>query len=557
MGLLGAIALSNYFSAHNFIKVSERSKTIFTVMNEVEDLFFWLTNAESRQRGFLLTGDEYNLKYYKERSDSVFIKLHFVKAHTQDNNEIKNILPVLEDLIKRRLAKLDYAVIVRKERGFTEAAKLIETGDIRAMKDSIRTLIYRIQEIESKQNNIIETNLRKSAEWTVINTIIGYIAAFILLVSIFTALIKEIAARIRSEEKTKKFAEEINDLYNNAPVGYYSLDPEGRITAINNTQLNWLGYDREELVNKKMFSEMLEDESVPKFNEHFTTLKQGKNVFNVELNVVKKNGNVMPALWNSTGIRNDKKEFLMSRSVLFDNTELSRNKHNLELLNKELQSFAYSVSHDLRAPLRHINGFIDLLTLKSGDKLDEQGKRYLTIIHEASRKMGTLIDELLSFSRMSRQEFLKTKVDLNAILADSIQSMMEYNNHSSRKIEWIIKELPVTECDPAMIRIVFNNLISNAVKFTGKKESAVIEIGSFEKNRQVIIYIKDNGAGFDMQYSSNLFGVFQRLHRQDEFEGNGIGLATVRRIINRHGGSIWAESRLGEGATFYFSLPAA
>ncbi|HEX2984980.1 MAG TPA: ATP-binding protein, partial [Ignavibacteriales bacterium] len=148
-------------------------------------------------------------------------------------------------------------------------------------------------------------------------------------------------------------------------------------------------------------------------------------------------------------------------------------------------------------------------------------------------------------------------VDLNAILTDSIQSIMEYNNHSSRKIEWIIKELPVTECDPAMIRIVFNNLISNAVKFTGKKENATIEVGCYEKNRQIIIYIKDNGAGFDMQYSANLFGVFQRLHRQDEFEGNGIGLATVRRIVNRHGGAIWAESRLGEGATFYFSLPVS
>ncbi|HEX3075198.1 MAG TPA: CHASE3 domain-containing protein [Ignavibacteriales bacterium] len=384
MGLLGAIALSNYYNTRNFIKVSERSKTIFAIMNDVEDVFFWLTNAESRQRGFIITGDEYNLNYYKERTDSVFIKLNFVKARTQDDNEIKNILPILEDLIKRRLAKLDHAVVVRKERGFTEAAKLIETDDIRAMKDSIRTLIYRIQEIESKHNSIMEANIKKSAEWTVINTTIGYIAAFVLLISIFAALIKEIAARIRSEEKTKKFAEDINDLYNNAPVGYYSLDPEGRITAINNTQLNWLGYNREELINKKKFTEMLDEESYERFNKGFAALKRGETIADVELNVIKKNGNILPALWNSTGIRNDKKEFLMSRSVLFDNTELSRNKHNLELLNKELQSFAYSVSHDLRAPLRHINGFIDLLTQKSGDKLDEQGKRYLNIIHEAS-----------------------------------------------------------------------------------------------------------------------------------------------------------------------------
>lgn len=553
ISLLIAVAVLNYINTLRFINVSDRARIANTEIMEMDALFFVLVTLESRQRGFIITGKEYSLSMYQKRRDSVFYKLALVKKLFIDKPETAAILSVMDSLINLRIASLDNAIRVRKEQGFPEAAKLIETDVDINIKNGIRAAITKIQEIGKNQYSLIEAKAKESAQWTIVNTIVGYSLTIILLVGIFITLIKEIGARIRSEAEAYEYAKQINDLYNNAPVGYCSLNSEGKFISVNNTQLRWLGYRRDDLITNKKFIDLLDAGSAAKFNDHFASLKQGKDVADVELNIIKVDGYIFPVLWNSTSVKNTKGEFLRSRSVLFDNTKLSRNRQNLEAVNNELQAFAHSVSHDLRAPLRHINGFIDLLLQKAGEKLDEQSGRYLQIIREASHKMGVLIDELLAFSRMSRQEFMKTKVDLNKILAESIQTLTEYNNN--RNIEWIISELPPVECDPAMIKIVFNNLLSNAIKFTGKKEHSKIDIGCINKPDQIVLYVKDNGAGFDMQYSSNLFGVFQRLHRQDEFEGNGIGLATVRRIINRHGGAIWAESEVGKGASFYFSLP--
>jgi len=222
--------------------------------------------------------------------------------------------------------------------------------------------------------------------------------------------------------------------------------------------------------------------------------------------------------------------------------------------NNELEAFAYSVSHDLRAPLRHIDGFIELLQKRMQTALDEKSLHYMNMIADSSKQMGTLIDDLLSFSRMSRTEIFKSQVDLNELTQDVIQGFLPETE--GRIIEWQVSSLPHVTCDRAMLRAALVNLISNALKFTNMRETARIEIGcEKEDGTEVIVYIRDNGVGFDMRYVDKLFGVFQRLHRVDEFEGTGIGLANVRRIINRHGGKTWAEGEVGRGATFYFSLP--
>ncbi|MBI4850508.1 MAG: PAS domain-containing protein [Acidobacteria bacterium] len=229
----------------------------------------------------------------------------------------------------------------------------------------------------------------------------------------------------------------------------------------------------------------------------------------------------------------------------------------LETINKELEAFSYSVSHDLRAPLRHISGFIELLKKNTNNNLSEKGQHYIKVISEASKKMGVLIDELLSFSRMGRSELRNANVDLEKMVEKLVKSYQE--SLKDRKITWCIEKLPIVQADSAMLELVFNNLISNALKYSGKKSETKIEIGidltSNNRTEEVIIFVRDNGVGFDMQYVDKLFGVFQRLHKTEEFEGIGIGLANVRRIINRHGGRTWAESFLGQGATFYFSLP--
>jgi light-regulated signal transduction histidine kinase (bacteriophytochrome) len=225
----------------------------------------------------------------------------------------------------------------------------------------------------------------------------------------------------------------------------------------------------------------------------------------------------------------------------------------LAAANKELEAFSYSVSHDLRAPLRHIDGFARLLAQRQADQLDETSARYLRVIGEAARKMGRLIDDLLAFSRMSRTEMQTQPVDLRQVVADVQHDLAPAIE--GRLIDWQIGRLPIICGDPAMIHVVFSNLLSNAVKYTASRERAQITIDATPgPGDEIVIAIGDNGVGFDMAYAHKLFGVFQRLHRDEEFEGTGIGLATIRRIINRHGGRTWATGALDGGATFYITL---
>lgn len=221
--------------------------------------------------------------------------------------------------------------------------------------------------------------------------------------------------------------------------------------------------------------------------------------------------------------------------------------------NKELEAFSYSVSHDLRAPLRHINGFVDLLTAQYHDLLPEKGKHYLDTILKSSHLMGSLIDDLLQFSRTGRQEMHQSNLDMTNIVLE-VKDLVESDLHE-RNIQWEIAKLPLIRGDHSLLRMVWFNLISNAVKFTKEREIAHIEIGFTENDKERIFYVCDNGAGFDMRYAHKLFGVFQRLHTSSEFEGTGIGLANVRRIILKHGGRTWAESLIGQSATFYFTIP--
>ena len=226
----------------------------------------------------------------------------------------------------------------------------------------------------------------------------------------------------------------------------------------------------------------------------------------------------------------------------------------LEASNKELEAFAYSTSHDLRAPLRHLVGFSELLRKHAFASMDEKGRRYVTNILEAGQRMGTLIDDLLQFSRIGRAEAQTTLVNLQAVVSE-VRKELETETEG-RAIEWDVAALPSVYGDRAMLRQAMANLLANAVKFTRTRDLARIAVGTAEGGPdEVVVFVRDNGVGFDMEYKHKLFGVFQRLHGSESFEGTGIGLATVQRILSRHGGRAWGEGRVGEGACFYCAFP--
>jgi len=235
------------------------------------------------------------------------------------------------------------------------------------------------------------------------------------------------------------------------------------------------------------------------------------------------------------------------------NKELEAVNKELEAANKELEAFSYSVSHDLRAPLRAIDGFSRILMEDHAPQLAPEALRYLQLVRDNTKQMGNLVDDLLAFSRLSRQPLRKQSVKTTALIRQVLDEIRAETD--GRQVEFKVAEMSECQADPNLLKQVWINLLSNALKYTRKREAARIEIGWKKENDEQVFFVKDNGVGFDMKYTHKLFGIFQRLHRSEDYEGTGVGLAIVQRIVHRHGGRVWAEAQVDNGATFYFSLP--
>jgi PAS domain S-box-containing protein len=320
----------------------------------------------------------------------------------------------------------------------------------------------------------------------------------------------------------------------------------------------------------KLWLQMVHPEDRNTIEHYADPLCEGKEIPAIEHRIIHKNGSVIwvrntYVLKHNSGmvigydglISDITERKLAEEEIRRLNTELEdrvvKRTAQLEAANKELEAFSYSVSHDLRAPLRHASGYVDLLVKRCTPDLSEKGRHYLDCIADSVHQMGMLIDDLLQFSRTGRAEMRRSISSMDGILDDVIESL-RYDN-PARTIEWIVATLPPVYCDTAMMKLVWMNLLSNAVKFTRTREKAVIEIGVKENDKEYVFFVRDNGVGFDMRYAQKLFGVFQRMHSMEEFEGTGIGLANVQRIIIRHDGRTWAEAELDKGATLYFTIP--
>src|SRR5882724_5125215 len=351
-------------------------------------------------------------------------------------------------------------------------------------------------------------------------------------------------------------------VFENALDVICSTDAEGKFLTVSPSSLKVWGYLPEELIGRN-YTEFLVPDDISRSEQNAAEIAHGKPVTDFENRYVRKDGSTVNMLWSAWWSEVDQTIHAMARDITGRkeaeaaiselNNDLEKRAAQLEAANRELEAFSYSVSHDLRAPLRAIDGFSRILQDEYSGKLDENGNRLLEVVRKNAQNMGQLIDDLLAFSRLGRKEIQPAQIDM-ADLAKSVFAELHSADPACRsRLE--IESIPPALGDPALLRQVFVNLLSNAAKYSRIKQQPIIEIGGGSKNGRNLYFVKDNGAGFDMQYADKLFGVFQRLHHPEEFEGTGVGLAIVQRIIHRHVGKVWAEGKVNDGATFYFTLP--
>jgi PAS domain S-box-containing protein len=354
----------------------------------------------------------------------------------------------------------------------------------------------------------------------------------------------------RQAEKTALRLAAIVESSEDAIIG---KDLEGIIQSWNGGAEKIFGYSAGEMIGKPI-TPLLPVGRLDEEQQILEKINRGESIRPFDTVRLAKGGQQIDVSVTVSPIKDSTGTLVGSSKVLRDITESKRGEKRINELNAELEAFSYSVSHDLRAPLRHVMGFVELLQRHAGPSLSEKSVGYLATISRSAKRMGSLIDDLLSFSKIGRSGMKKGEVNLDELVQDALGDFEA--DLKGRNVVWDIHPLPVIHCDRALLRMVLVNLIANAIKFTARCPQTKIEIGTFPQgDTETVIFIRDNGVGFDPRYVHKLFGVFQRLHSVGEFEGTGIGLANVQRIIHRHGGRVWAEGAVNGGATFYLSLP--
>jgi PAS domain S-box-containing protein len=552
LAIIVGLGIYAYLNNRKFAETSNQVAHTNRVLYHTEFILKQLMDAESRQRGYIITGDTSFLAPFQKTSAEIHDNLNNLIRLTSDNPAQQVRLSRLRPLIESKLSFMEETVDSNSS-SFEERRAIISSMRGKQLMDDIK---HEVAAIKEEENRLLEQRIQTSEEGfrKFSTTFTGLLTiTALILISVFVAINISLLARTKAERDLRRASEDIRDLYDNAPCGYLSVDASGAFVEINNTMLAWIGYSKDEVIGKLNFRDIIPEESLQVFEHSFSEFLQRGKVTNVEYDIVRKDGSVFQIIFSASTIKDEHGKFLKSRSTVFDISDRKKAERQIRQLNQELEAFTYSVSHDLRAPLRSIDGYTKILEEDYSDKLDSEGRRVMNVIMTNAKRMGQLIDDLLEFSRLGRKEIIKTECDMNSIAHDVVHELVE--SEPQRKVTVEIDELVPSKADPAMIRQVWINLISNAIKYSRKTENPRVEISSYLERGLNVYMIRDNGVGFDMKYIGKLFGVFQRLHKVQEFEGTGVGLAIVYRIIAKHGGKVWAESKVNEGAAFFFSLP--
>ncbi len=550
--LIVGLGIYTYQNKQKQLETSRWVNHTNKVLYHSELLLSTVIDLETGQRGYALSGKKEFLAPYWTAEDSLEKRLTFLLWLTKDNPRQYQRILTLEKHLQEKI-KLSRLAIEARNESLDEVIEFISKEQGRRTMDKIRKTIGDFQTEEKElMNSRVLDNEFQIAKFNTTFFLTLSLTALVLAGLMYTIYVN-LKARKEAENSLSLAYDEIKDLYDNAPCGYHSLDAEGTFIGINNTLLKWLGYSAEEIIGKKKVYELISPESLPTIQKSFPVFKEKGFVHNLEFDFVRKDGSSFPCILSSSAIFNDQGQYIRSRSTTYDHTEQKEANEKIKLLNHELEAFTYSVSHDLRSPLRSISGYTQILQEEYNERLDEEGRRVLGVIIKNANRMGQLIDDLLNFSRIGRKEFSHGYIDMQKLVQNTLHELTP--SIVPEKLNVRILPLHGAHGDLNMIQQVWINLISNALKYSQKEECIDIQIGSYQDHKETCYYIKDNGAGFDMKYVDKLFGVFQRLHKINEFEGTGVGLALVKRIINRHEGRVWAEGKIDEGATFYFTLP--
>lgn len=566
----------------------QRQLVVDRILSAVKD-------AEAGQRGYVITGQEEYLVPFVEAlalTDSLLQSFP-----TTENNKIIALQTILQQLVTARVSRMQNVVDVRRKEGFAEAQQLITTNQGKAIMDSVRLI----------SSTIIRQTQKQTQEHLQQN--IGFFEWEILIVIVCTFLVVSviigfawITLRFRAQEQaTTGAAEKVQShLKQNMDAivntSLYSIvvleairDEQNTIQDFRYVLLNAVAQkqflmDVEEIQRSSLLQLFPGVKNTGQFEWYrkvvetgedirFDVFYQGDGYQNWFTNACSKlNDGLVVYYYDITGeklaeetIRQLNQELAMQNAKLEQiveertsalhtaNAHLRDTIHQLEEVNKELEAFSYSISHDLRAPLRTVNGFAEILLDKYAPALDDEAKRLIGKIRLGAQKMGVLIDELLALSRLGRKTLHLTEVDMNRLVESVLADVNPHNELQDFRLD--IAPLPAITGDATLLAQVWQNLLSNAIKYSRHVKNKAISIKSFADSEKIVYIIHDMGAGFDMKYANKLFQVFQRLHKDSEFEGTGVGLAIVKRIVTKHNGDVWAESSPQEGTSFYFSIP--